>query len=275
MSLMIAIASYDGKIHYDTARGISQTAHFCGKHGIGLHVHIRPHDAFIGKARSIMAEQFLAIGFEDLLYVDADIGFGVEEVIKICRAKADIAMGLYRLKQDGENESKLVKYPALMCDPIERHEEDQFLIKLKYGPAGFLRLRRPVLEAMIEKWPTETWEDDRGTIHDFFPCGRLGNGFVGEDIGFCNRALECGFDIYGVQGLNLRHYGEKRWPSTWQIDIQVPDTEAVNAANDAVPQDGVSDGQGVRHGDEQAGPAHLDGALRVGGQPGEAAHHAG
>lgn len=219
MSLMICIPTYDGKIHYDTQRGLTQTAHFCGANKIGLAVEVRPHDAFIGKARSILCEQFLESKFTDLLFVDADIGFSVEEVITICRAKADIAMGLYRLKVEGKDESKLVKYCALMMDPIERHPEDPFLIRLRYGPAGFLRLRRPVLEKMIEKWPEETYSDDAGEIHDFFPAGRVGNSFVGEDISFCNRAQECGFDIWGVQGLKLRHYGEKRWPSEWHIDV--------------------------------------------------------
>ncbi len=219
MSLLIAIPSYDGKLHYDTVRGITQTAFLCAKKGIGFAVEVRPHDAFIGKARSILCEKFLAMGFHDLLFVDADVGFGVEEVVQICKAPADLVMGLYRIKEDGADETKKVKYPALMCDPIERHPEDPFLIKLRYGPAGFMRIRRPVLEAMMKKWPEETWTDDSGVVHDFFPCGRLGNHFVGEDIGFCNRAIECGFDIWAAQGLKLRHYGEKRWPSEWQIDV--------------------------------------------------------
>jgi hypothetical protein len=112
----------------------------CAKSKIGIAVDIRPHDAFIGKARSILCEQFLARGFHDLLFVDADVGFGVEEVVKICTAPCDVAMGLYRMKIDGEGETKQVKYPALMCDPIERHEKDPFLIKLNYGPSGFFVL---------------------------------------------------------------------------------------------------------------------------------------
>lgn len=222
MSLMIAIPSYDGKIHYDTMRGIAQTAHFCGANKIGLSVDIRPHDAFIGKARSILCEKFLASGFRDLLFVDADVGFGIEEVVKICRVPGDVAMGLYRMKVDGPDETKQVKYPALMADPIQRHPEDPFLIKLIYGPAGFMRIRRPILEKMMEKWPEQHWFDESGKVHDFFPCGRLGNEFVGEDIGFTNRVNECGEDVWGVQGLNLRHYGEKRWPSAWQVDIIEP-----------------------------------------------------
>lgn len=226
MSLMIAIATYDGKIHSETMRGIVQTAHFCGMKNIGISIEVRSHDAFIGKARSILAEKFLSLGFNDLLYVDADIGFSVKEVIRICKAKPDIVMGLYRMKIDGPEETKQVKYPALMTDPIERDEEDPFLIKLKYGPAGFMRIRRNVLEEMAKKWPDEYWYDEIGhnenaKIHDFFPAGRTGNYFTGEDISFCNRALECGFDIYAMQGLELNHFGEKKWPAAWQIDVPV------------------------------------------------------
>lgn len=218
MSLMIGIATYDGKIHSETVKGLLQTAHFCATQKIGITVEVRSHDAFIGKARSIIAEKFLASGFHDLLFVDADVGFTVHEVIKVCKAPADFVLGLYRMKIDGPDETKIVKYPGLMADPVQRHEVDPFLIRLMYGPAGFMRIRRPVLEAMMKKWPTEHYMDDAGKIHDFFPAGRVGNNFTGEDISFCNRALECGFDIWGVQGLKLDHYGEKKWPSEWIVD---------------------------------------------------------
>lgn len=224
MSLCIGIATYDGKMHSETVKGLMQTAHFCAKHNIGISVEVRSHDAFIGKARSVIAEKFLASGFNDLLFIDADVGFSVHEVIKVCKAEVDIAVGLYRMKVEGDDEEKQVKYPALMCDPIERDAKNPFLIKLQYGPAGFMRIRRPVLEAMMKKWPTEYWIDDlgpnhSGKVHDFFPAGRFGNNFTGEDISFCNRARECGFDIWAVQGLNLQHFGDKGWKSCWQIDI--------------------------------------------------------
>lgn len=226
MSLMIAIPSYDGKIHYDTARGLVQTAYTCAANRIGFACDIRPHDAFIGKARNILCEQFLERGFHDLLFVDADVGFDAAAVAEICRAPVDIAMGLYRMKVEGPEETKLVKYCALLEDPLVRHAEDPFLLKLKYGPAGFLRIRRPALEAMIAMWPDEWYTDgDIAKIHDFFPAGRWGNNFSGEDIAFCNRAYECGLDIWGVQGLSLRHYGEKRYPCEWRIDVPAQEVQ--------------------------------------------------
>ena len=83
----------------------------------------------------------------------------------------------------------------------------------------------------MKKWPDEYWFDEiahnqNSKVHDFFPAGRTGNHFTGEDISFCNRARECGFDIHAIQGLELNHFGEKKWPAVWQIDIPVEEQEA-------------------------------------------------
>lgn len=219
MSLYVGIPSYDGKLHGATVGGIAQLGLLCGKHGIGFSVDIIPHDAFIGRARNLVAKRFLESGFRDLLYIDADIGFDAVGAVKVCQSPAEIVMGLYRMKEDGPNETQKLKFPAQLSNPLKRHPEDPSLIGIDYGPAGFMRVRREVFEAMQKKWPDEWYEDANGRMHDFFPAGRTGNAFWGEDISFCMRAKECGFDIWAAQGIGLRHFGEKEWPSRWQIDI--------------------------------------------------------
>ncbi len=215
--LFVGIPTYNGQIHYTTAQGLMQTAHMCAKLGIGIAVEIIPHDAFVGRARSTICKRFLDSGANDLLFVDADVGFTSPDVIAVCKPDADIVMGLYRMKLA---QTDKVKYPAMMTDPIERHPKHPDLIKLQYGPAGFMRVRRHVIEAMVEKWPDEWFEDAvTGRIPDLFPCGRKGNFFLGEDIAFCERVKESGFEIYAAQGLALKHAGEWSWDSTWQIDV--------------------------------------------------------
>ena len=220
MSLYVGIPTYDGKLHGSTAGGLVQLALICGKSGIGLAVDIVPHDAFIGRARNLVAKRFLESGFNDLLFVDADVGFDAFGAVKLCRAPADIVMGLYRMKEEHPDEQPKHKYPALLTNPIERHPKDPSLIEVEYGPAGFMRVRREVFLKMQEKWPDDWFQDANGKLYDYFPCGRTGNAFWGEDISFCNRAKECGFKLYAAQGVGLRHFGEKSWPSIWQIDIE-------------------------------------------------------
>lgn len=216
MSIFIGIPTYDGKLHHTTVKGLMQTALFCGQSQIGIALEVIPHDAFIGRARNLIAKRFLDSNFGDLLFVDADIGFGLREVVALGKMNADIVVGLYRMK------TEKMKYPAALFDPIERHPEDRNAFKLQYGPTGFMKIRRVVLETMMAKWPDEWYSDDNGRIMDFFPHGRVGNHFIGEDIRFCQRAIECGFDVFAYQGLTFSHTGDMTWETTWQLDVSVP-----------------------------------------------------
>lgn len=214
----IGIPTYNGEIHYKTVAGLLQTARLCGEHHISFSVDVIPHDAFIGKARNMIAHRFLQSGFDDLIYIDADIGFQAEDLIRLCSVPGDVVMGLYLMKSNQK------RYPAMIrldddSRPIQ-HPEDPELVKLSYGPAGFMRVNRRVFEKMAEKYPEEWYADaDNPKIYDFFPCGRFGHDFTGEDISFCNRVLACGFDIWALQGIELKHIGEQTWVSNWRVTM--------------------------------------------------------
>lgn len=218
--LFIGIPTYNGLLHHTTVAGLTQTTHLCAKLNIGVAIEIIPHDAFIGKARSLIAKRFMESGATDLLFIDADIGFSAKDVITVCRPDADIVMGLYRMKVQGNP-----RFPALLVEPTVRNEKDPSLIKLQYGPAGFMRIRRNVIEKMMEEFSDEYFTDDEnGKIYDLFPHGREGNAFYGEDVNFCRRAQQCGFDLWAAQNIPLTHIGEASWNSQWNFDL--PQKEA-------------------------------------------------
>lgn len=215
LGVYIGIPTYDGKIHWSTAAGLAQVARFTGAKGIGFAIDVIPGDAFISKARNTIVQRFLTQSdFDDLIFIDADVGFTIKGFQQLMTADADIAMGLYRVKDDR------IKYPALLHDPIQPHPKDPRLVKLQYGPAGFMRVRRKVFEAMIAKWPDEFYyagEAKDSKMHDIFPAGRKDHHFTGEDISFCERAIACGFDIWAVQDVELDHTGLKTYDAKWRV----------------------------------------------------------
>ena len=216
--IYIGIPSRTGAFHWTTVMGLLNVERHCGSVGMGTGIDVVAHDAFIGRARNVIAKRFLESPATDLVFIDDDVGFKLDDFKLIMRPDVDICMGLYRMKDDQ------VKFPALMYDPIERHPDHPELIKLQYGPTGFMRIKRNVFERMQEEWPTEWYEDKNGKVQDFFPHGRIGNFFVGEDIKFCERAIRCGFNIWATQGTRLKHTGSKTYESYWQLDI--PEQEA-------------------------------------------------
>ena len=220
MSVFVAIPTYDGKMHWTTSQGLVGLGHACAKAGVSIAIDVIPHDAFIGKARDTLAKRFMDSGMENLMFVDADIGFNPQGVVDLCKAVPDIVMGLYLLKSDKP------RYPALMANPMVRHPSDMRLVKILYGPTGFMRIKRRVIERVQKEWPEEYYlHGEVGKIHHLFPSGLYDHHFSGEDIKFCERAIRCGFDLWAMQGIPLRHWGEKSWDSCWQIDASVVQPE--------------------------------------------------
>lgn len=215
----IGIPTYDGKIHWTTMSGILQVARHCGEKKAAICVDVIPGDAFIGKARDTIASRFMNTDFEDLYFVDADVGFNLAGFSAIARAPADaaIVMGLYRVKSD------VLRFPGVMFEPIERHPETSRLVRMQNGPAGFMRIKRYVFEEMMKRWPTEYYVSGELKLFNFFPCGLTENNqFKGEDIMFCERAQMCGFNVWAMQDIELDHTGFKTFEANWKLDVLQP-----------------------------------------------------
>ncbi len=216
--VFIGIPTYDGKVHWKTMGGLVQIARFCGEKHLSICVDVIPGDAFIGKARDTIAARFLKTDFDDLIMIDADVGFDLSGFSALMTAPVDaeIMMGLYRVKDDQ------LRFPGLMFDPVEHHPASRRLIKMQNGPGGFMRVKRSVFEKMIARWPAEFYSSGELKLHSFFPCGfqTTSDGigmFKGEDIRFCERAQECGIDVWAVQDIELSHTGPKTFDANWSV----------------------------------------------------------
>lgn len=221
--IYIGTPTYDGKLHSTTVAGLLDLRHICSVNNVGFAMDVLPGNAFVGHARNQVAQRFMDSGFRDLMFIDADIGFNALDVVSLCKAEPEIVFGLYLMKQSKP------QYPGLFVDPLERHPSDSRLLKMQYGPTGFMRVRKEVFEAMMKRWPDD-WYIDGATkdkTYDFFPGGRHGNNFMSEDIAFCHKAREVGFDLWAMQDIPLKHTGSKTWDSNWQMDVvQIEEAKA-------------------------------------------------
>jgi hypothetical protein len=206
--IYVAIPTYNGLIHHSTVGGLLEVQRFLTENRVGFAVDVIPHDAFIGRARNMAAKRFLASGATDLIYIDADVGFRAKDFGLLMRQDVDICCGLYPYKKDE------VAFPCLVAEPQERVGPR---VRLVYGPTGFMRIRRKVFESIQRANPGNFYRDDiHVDTYEFFPFGRRGNEFMGEDVGFCRLATERGFKIWGVEGMELQHTGERTWSAQWQ-----------------------------------------------------------
>lgn len=169
-------------------------------------------DMYIAKARNRLAYRFL-VDFPDateLFFLDDDIGWEAEAVVRFLQSCEDIVAGIYPQRQDKVN------FPVMWDKaPDGSMFEAGGLLRALTVPTGFLRIRRSVLERMAAASQTYTEELAGGeviTVHEIFRMGASGGKWWGEDIEFCNRWVqEFGGEIWVDPDITFTHSGRKQW----------------------------------------------------------------
>ncbi|MEX2138196.1 MAG: hypothetical protein WD894_02965 [Pirellulales bacterium] len=182
--------------------------------------------AAIDQARNDMATDALADGFEETMWIDADISFDPAAVDQLRAAQLPIVCGIYARK--GRR--------ALACHALPGTKRLVFgvgggLLELRYAGTGFLLVRRQVYVDLQERLglPVCNQRFGRATIPFFQPMviedreevsdeggeniplsplvSPHPHWYLPEDFAFCERARQCGYKIMADATIRLRHHG--------------------------------------------------------------------
>lgn len=164
--------------------------------------------ANIDRARSLIATQALADGFEELMWVDADIAFEPASVARLRSHGLPIVCGLYPTKIEKRLTSNLL--PGSTAITFGR---DGGVIEIMHAATGFLYTRRQVYLDIQqrEKLPVCNRQSKQPIVPFFLPLVvQLGPDdfrYLSEDFSFCERARRCGYRIYADTTIRLQHIG--------------------------------------------------------------------
>ena len=168
------------------------------------------NESHVIRARNVCAASFLQTDATDLFFIDADIEFTVEDWRKIWNLDAPIAVGVYQMKKPGAGYAAWVG-GELVTDPEKLVEP----MVVDRAGTGFMRIRRDVLEAMIEF--------DLAPYHkegeEAFDCWRFFHSDVVYDVGpdpvylpedywFCRTAIQIDFEVWMDPTVRLIHWGD-------------------------------------------------------------------
>jgi hypothetical protein len=164
--------------------------------------------AAIDVARSWIATQALQQGFEELMWIDADIGFEFPDVERLRAHNLDLAAAVYPKK--GKH--------ALACHVLPGTErlvlgQQGGLMEVLYTAAGFLYTRRRLYEDIRQVCRLPVCNERLGDplIPFFQPLVVEEDGacrYLGEDFAFCHRARQAGRKILVDLSIRLWHIGQ-------------------------------------------------------------------
>ncbi|MCY2990945.1 MAG: hypothetical protein NTY19_24180 [Planctomycetota bacterium] len=171
--------------------------------------------AAIDQGRCQMATDALADGFDETMWIDADIGFPPDAVDRLRTHGLPMTCGIYPKKGQ-----RALAVHVLPATPKLVFGGEGGLAEILYAATGFLLVRREVYAEMQKQLSLPLCNQRFGgrPLVPFFlpmvlPDGE-GHWYLAEDYAFSERARQCGFRIMADTSIRLYHFGGHGY--TWE-----------------------------------------------------------
>jgi len=237
----IATPCYGGQLNEPYFRSVIKMMTFFNGHQIPLAFGTIANESLVTRARNVLVAYFLASDYTHLMFIDADIEFQTEDILKLYAHKKDVVVGAYPKKgvawekiranlTDPANKDKTLSDRDMASFGSDYAINFKFvnketktigvengLIKLHDAGTGFMMISREAILKMIKAYPELKYNNDvnisNADLKDHFyalfdtmidPVDRR---YLSEDYTFCRRWQEIGGDVWLDPSISLNHYG--------------------------------------------------------------------
>lgn len=235
----VATPCYGGQLQEPYFRSTIKLMTFFNQHQIPLAFGTIANESLVTRARNVLVAYFLNSDFTHMLFIDSDIEFQVEDVLKLYAHDKDVAVGAYpkkgvnwqRIKDsvlsnpqvnvsDKEIAANGSDY-AVNFQFVNREERtisiENGAVKLHDAGTGFMMIKRDAILKMIKAYPELKYNNDvnisaPGLEDKFYALfdtmiDPIDRRYLSEDYTFCRRWQDLGGDIWLDPSISLNHYG--------------------------------------------------------------------
>lgn len=159
----------------------------------------------VDDGRNILVQTFMDSQCDELLFIDADIGWQPDQLVRFVQHDRDMVSAIYPKKDDTED------YPCQLIAG-ELWTDNDGLMEVTAVPTGFLKIKRSVFEhmaAISRKYKPDS--QARLTVSEWFYRDIVGGNRVSGDYNFCRRWKAEGGTIFIDPEMFLDHVGQKVW----------------------------------------------------------------
>ena len=211
-SIYIAMPCYDS-VKIGTMVSIVQLIQQLAKSGVAVGINTMK-SPLIHQARNYLTSLFLTTEYTHMLFVDSDVEFKPEAILRMLVADKDICTTPYRAKSQD-----ITKYVYGGIELEKNAKLEAGMVELKTGPTGLMLIKRKVFERIIKNHPELKIKNavlpkpgkDHEYYYNFFDFAFKDGYSVGEDVSFCRLAKDSFFRIYANTESETRHHGAYAW----------------------------------------------------------------
>ena len=220
----VATPCYDS-MRIETCVSLIDMFSTLGKHGVECKFK-SVKTSLVTHGRNLLTAGFLDSGFDYMLFIDADVEFKPEAIMRMLVPKKDIICTPYRVK----NEPEMMEYAVKFKDSKDIKILPWDIVEIEEGPAGCMLIHRRVYEGLMKSRPDLKINFDEPTrrkmdkeigaedaisryMYNFWDTTfNLESGeWKGEDLSFCELAREHRFRIYANLDSETTHHGSWGW----------------------------------------------------------------
>lgn len=175
-----------------------------------LHVCALRHESQVHRGRNACVARFIASNASHLLFIDADIGFSADAVLRLLAHQEHLVGGTYRLK-----DTSVTRYA---CLPLPKAARTAYgLVEVEGLPGGFMMVSRDCIMRMTGAYDglrhvsrfasdadREPWE---AHLYQLFGNPIVDGVEWGEDLSFCRRWRDIGGRVWLDPHILLQHWG--------------------------------------------------------------------
>ena len=191
-------------------------------------------------------EESIKHPYSHMLFIDSDIEFSFETIMKLIAADKDIVAAPYPLKDlDWEKIAKRIKHKNITDGntmskqgftwPLKLEGKNEVTViggvaEVTHAPTGCMLIKKQVFEKMIKELPELKINQptvingkmvEKEFMYNFFDCYHEPETkkYYGEDFGFCKRWAEIGGKCHILVDEYITHIGEYRFTGRLMDDL--------------------------------------------------------
>lgn len=230
--IVIATPMYGGMCAAPYTVGMLDTIDVLKNNGYNISYVFVGNESLITRARNTLVDRFLnQTNAKYFLFIDADIGFCGNDVLKLIESDKEFICGLYPKKvidwlrinnAARQGYTDLEKYASSFVvntiDLDQSHEEplQSSIVEIKHAGTGFMMIQRSVFEKLaphVKEYRFSTIKNPDGSmpelVKEFFALDIVGedNYLLSEDYFFCDLWRKHGGKVYADLSISLSHFG--------------------------------------------------------------------
>jgi glycosyltransferase involved in cell wall biosynthesis len=205
-------------------------------HGVHLMLDTTENESLVHRARNLSVARFMQKSQADFfLFIDADVHFEPESVLRLLNSGHDVSCAVYPKKvvmwDQAEQAVRMgdtrdlgrLSSSLVMNFKYQNTQVLNGFAEVLDGPTGFLMIKRDVFNRMFEQYPelncvNDHQNKDLDTYCAVFDCmiDPESKRYLSEDYAFCRRWQKMGGQIFADVQTTLGHVGNIRFSGNLQ-----------------------------------------------------------